>query len=70
MSLNLKMKNMDTLYKKLLLFATTLVFGLTITAQEKVSKKVTKSYKFTNGGELHLENKYGNITPDSSRNYI
>ncbi|MGO4921112.1 hypothetical protein [Maribacter spongiicola] len=53
---------MDTLYKKLLLFAAALVFGLTVTAQEKVSKKVTKSYKFTNGGELRLENKYGNIT--------
>lgn len=53
---------MDILYKKLLLFAAALVFGLTVTAQEKVSKKVTKTYKFTPGGELHLENKYGNIT--------
>lgn len=53
---------MDILYKKLLLFAVAIVFGHTVTAQEKVSKKISKTYKFTNGGELHLENKYGNIT--------
>ncbi|WP_276166864.1 hypothetical protein [Zobellia alginiliquefaciens] len=52
---------MDTLYKKLLLFAAVLLFGLPVMAQEKVSKKVTKTYGFTNAGEIHLDNKYGNI---------
>ena len=52
---------MDILYKKLLLFAAAMVFGLPVMAQEKVSKKVTKTYGFTNAGELHLDNKYGNI---------
>ena len=52
---------MDTLYKKLLLFVAVLVFGLPVMAQEKVSKKVTKTYGFTNAGEIHLDNKYGNI---------
>lgn len=53
---------MDTLYKKLLLAAVVLVIGYSGTAQEKVSKKITKSYAMTNDGALHLENKYGNIT--------
>lgn len=52
---------MDTLCKKLLCLALVLVIGQTVTAQEKVSKKVTKTYAITNAGELHLENKYGNI---------
>ncbi|CAM4416311.1 DUF4097 family beta strand repeat-containing protein [Zobellia nedashkovskayae] len=52
---------MDTLYKKLLLFVAVLVFGLPVMAQEKVSKKITKTYGFTNAGEIHLDNKYGNI---------
>ncbi|CAM3618065.1 hypothetical protein [Zobellia roscoffensis] len=52
---------MDILYKKLLLFAAVMVFGLPVMAQEKVSKKVTKTYGFTNAGEIHLDNKYGNI---------
>ncbi|WP_158499757.1 DUF4097 family beta strand repeat-containing protein [Zobellia galactanivorans] len=52
---------MDTLYKKLLLFAAAMVFGLPAMAQEKVSKKVIKTYGLTNAGELHLDNKYGNI---------
>ncbi len=30
-------------------------------AQEKVSKKIDKVYSLTNAGELHLENKYGNV---------
>ncbi|MBU2946390.1 hypothetical protein [Zobellia uliginosa] len=52
---------MDTLYKKLLLFAAVMLLGLPVMAQEKVSKKVNKTYGFTNGGEIHLDNKYGNI---------
>ncbi|MBT9190542.1 hypothetical protein [Zobellia russellii] len=52
---------MDTIYKKLLLFAAAIVFGLPVMAQEKVSKKITKTYGFTNAGEVHLDNKYGNV---------
>ncbi|WP_339840443.1 hypothetical protein [uncultured Maribacter sp.] len=52
---------MDILYKRLLLFAAAIVFGFAAMAQEKVSKKTTKTYPFSNAGELHLENKYGNI---------
>lgn len=52
---------MDTLCKKLLFVAMVLIVGQTVTAQEKVSKKITKTYAMTQAGELHLENKYGNI---------
>ncbi len=52
---------MDTLCKKMLLVALVLVIGQSVTAQEKVSKKITKTYAMTNAGKLHLENKYGNI---------
>ncbi|APQ18917.1 hypothetical protein A9200_05260 [Maribacter hydrothermalis] len=38
-----------------------MVVGFTAIAQEKVSKETTKTYPFNNTGELHLENKYGNI---------
>lgn len=53
--------NMDTLCKKILWLALVLVISTSVTAQEKVSKKITKSYAITNAGKLHLENKYGNI---------
>jgi len=52
---------MDTLYKRLLWVALVLVVGQSVTAQGNVSKKITKTYAMTNAGELHLENKYGNI---------
>lgn len=52
---------MDTLCKKLLLVALTLALGQGVTAQETVSKKINETYKMTDAGELHLENKYGNI---------
>ena len=52
---------MDILCKKLLAVALVLVIGQSVTAQEKVSKKISKTYPITNAGELHLENKYGNI---------
>lgn len=52
---------MDTLCKKLLCVVLVFVVGQSVTAQEKVSKKITKTYAMTNAGELHLENKYGNI---------
>ncbi|MFS4491947.1 hypothetical protein [Maribacter sp. 2308TA10-17] len=53
---------MDTLCKKLLWVALVLVLGQSVTAQEKVSKKITKTYTMTDAGKLHLENKYGNIS--------
>lgn len=53
---------MDTLCKKLLWVALVLVIGQSVTAQEKVSKKIVKTYTLTDAGKLHLENKYGNIT--------
>ena len=52
---------MDILCKKLFLFALAIFVGFTVLAQEKVSKETTKTYPFDNTGELHLENKYGNI---------
>lgn len=52
---------MDTLCKKLLLCALALVLVQSAVAQEQVSKKISKTYAMTDAGELHLENKYGNI---------
>jgi len=52
---------MDTLCKKLIWVALLLFIAQGVEAQVKVSKKVDKTYKMTNAGELHLENKYGNI---------
>lgn len=52
---------MDTLCKKLLWLALVLVISTSVTAQEKVSKKISKTYALSNSGELHLENKYGDI---------
>lgn len=52
---------MDTLCKKLLWLALLLVVSTSVTAQDNVSKKITKTYAMTNAGKLHLENKYGNI---------
>ena len=52
---------MDILCKKLLFVAFLFVIGHSVNAQEKVSKKLSKTYPLTNSGELHLENKYGNV---------
>ena len=52
---------MDTLCKKLLWMALLWVLGLSVTAQEQASKKITKSYTLTDKGTLQLENKYGNL---------
>ena len=52
---------MATLYRKLLLFIVVFGLGLPMVAQEKVTKKLVKSYTLTNAGELHLDNKYGNV---------
>lgn len=48
-------------YKHLLLLLMLLLSANNIWAQEKVSKKIEKTYPMTNAGELHLENKYGNV---------
>ncbi len=50
-----------TFYKYLLLILIIFYAKNDIHAQEKVSKKIEKTYAFTNTGELHLENKYGNV---------
>jgi len=52
---------MDILCKKLKLLALALTLGFTAIAQEKVSKEIKETYTFNNSGELHIENKYGNI---------
>jgi hypothetical protein len=49
-------------YKYLLLIPILLFLTNDIWAQEKVSKKIEKTFPLTNAGELHLENKYGNVT--------
>ncbi len=54
------MKNI--FYKKTLILLLFLSSGYYIQAQEEVTKTIEKSYNFTNAGEVHLENKYGNIT--------
>jgi len=52
---------MDTLCKKLLWVALALLIGKSVTAQEKVSKKITETYAVTQAGKVHVENKYGDI---------
>ncbi len=49
-------------YKKMILVLTAIMTShLVMGGQERVSKKITKSYSMTNVGELYLDNKYGNI---------
>lgn len=62
MILKNRMKMKAISYKYLLLMPILLFFANGIWAQEKVSKKIEKSFPLTNAGELHLENKYGNVT--------
>lgn len=52
---------MATLYKKLLVFTMAMALGLSVAAQEKVSKKIAKTYGLSDAGQVHLQNKYGNI---------
>ena len=47
-------------YKKIVLLILILV-GYSIQSQEILTKKIEKTFKMTNAGELHLDNKYGNI---------
>ncbi len=48
-------------YKPILLILILLLSNYNVWAQEKVSKKIENTYPLTNTGELHLDNKYGNI---------
>ena len=52
---------MDTLCKKILWVALIVGLGQPLTAQEKVSKKMVKTYALTNAGDVLIENKYGTI---------
>ncbi len=51
----------DTFYKYLFVIPILLLPLHSICAQEKVSKDIEKTFPLTNAGELHLENKYGNV---------
>lgn len=54
---------MGTLYKTyigLLL----LLFSMGTSAQERVAKTIEKQFKLDTNGELHIDNKYGNVTVD------
>ncbi len=51
-----------TFYKIFLLGALLLGPMCMVYAQETVTKQIKESHPLTNTGELHLENKYGNIT--------
>ncbi len=53
---------MDTPYKFVLLMTLSLFLITVGTAQERVSKTIEKTFSLANGGELNLENKYGNVT--------
>ncbi len=52
---------MCTLYKKLAIIAF-LATSVSIHAQEMLTKKIEKTFKLTNTGELHLDNKYGRVS--------
>ncbi len=56
------MMRMYTFYSKSLLLAIALACCHTLFAQEKVSKKIERTYTLTNSGELQLDNSYGDIT--------
>ncbi len=51
---------MYILYKKIIPIAL-LLLSLSIHSQEVLTKTIEEMYKMTNAGELHLDNKYGNI---------
>ncbi|WP_149303236.1 hypothetical protein [Pareuzebyella sediminis] len=53
---------MDTLYKKIILLIGSILLYLPAQAQEKVSKELSKVFELTNNGDIHIENKYGNIS--------
>ncbi len=53
---------MATPSKNLLITMVAVFFSLALSAQEKVSKKISKTYDMTSAGELYLDNKYGDVT--------
>lgn len=55
------MMKADIFYKKLFLIVAILLCSSISYAQETVAKKIERSYPFSNKGELHINNKYGNI---------
>lgn len=52
---------MNIHYKKLVLCALVLGMVQALFAQEKVSKRITRSFAMTDDGSVQLENRYGNI---------
>lgn len=52
---------MDTPYKKLFLSIAVSLATFTLAAQIEVSKKISETFTMTNAGELHIDNKYGDI---------
>nr|WP_143404162.1 hypothetical protein [Gaetbulibacter sp. 4G1] len=51
---------MYTCYKRIVLLVFLMV-GFSMYSQETLTKKIEKTFEMTNAGELHLNNKYGNI---------
>lgn len=51
---------MSISYKKIVL-GLTLITGFSMQAQERVSKRIEKTYTMTNSNELNLDHKYGDI---------
>lgn len=56
------MMKTDIFYKKLLLLLLILMSGKIVHAQEKTSKKIEKSFKFTDNTKISIDNTYGDIT--------
>ncbi|UNY99030.1 hypothetical protein MQE36_01455 [Zhouia spongiae] len=53
--------NMNIFYKRsILLFV--LLISFSVFSQEILTKRIEKNYEMTNAGELHLNNKYGNVS--------
>lgn len=52
---------MRILYKKIIPIVL-LLLSFSLHSQEVLTKTINKTYKMTHAGELHLDNKYGNIT--------
>lgn len=52
---------MYTFYKKTV-FLIIIMISSTMISQETLTKKIEKSFKMTNAGELHIDNKHGNVS--------
>lgn len=51
---------MGTHYKNIVLFVL-LIASYQLFSQESITKKIEETFEMTNAGELHIENKYGNV---------